>query len=374
MRVRGWDGKEPGGRPNPRGTRPRTKERPRHDDAVAARVLTIDRGRFTGLVDEDGDERTVTAMRAREMARSGIGAVAVGDRVDVVGDVSGTVDTLARVVRVRPRTAVLRRTADDTDPIERVIVANADQLLVVSSAADPEPNLRMVDRCLAAAFDAGMGAAIALTKADLGDPEPVLEAYRGLDVPVLVLARTTDAAGQSAVDGLDAVLGWLDGLESVLVGPSGVGKSTLVNALVPTAHRATGVVNTNTGQGRHTSSSAIALRLGISHDDGSVSGSGVSRGVGELDGQGLTGWVVDTPGVRSFGLAHLQPQRLLEAFSDLSPGSDTCPRGCSHDEPECALDAWVDGGHAGPAGAVRLASLRRLLRSRAGEEDPHHRR
>ncbi len=370
MRVRGWDGKEPGGRPNPRGTRPRTTERPRHDDAVAARVLTIDRGRFTVLVDEDGDERTVTAMRAREMARSGIGAVAVGDRVDVVGDVSGTVDTLARVVRVRPRTAVLRRTADDTDPVERVIVANADQLLVVSSVADPEPNLRMVDRCLAAAFDAGMGAAIALTKADLGDPGPVLEAYRGLDVPVLVLARTTDAAGGTAVDGLDAVLAWLDERESVLVGPSGVGKSTLVNALVPTAHRATGVVNASTGQGRHTSSSAVALRLSAARGGGPVSGSG-GRGV---DDRGSTGWVVDTPGVRSFGLAHLEPQRLLAAFSDLAPGSGRCPRGCSHDEPECALDAWVDGGHAGPAGAVRLASLRRLLRSRAGEEDPHHRR
>ncbi len=355
MRVRGWDGKEPGGRPNPRGTRPRTKERPRHDDAVAARVVTIDRGRFTVLVDEDGDARTVTAMRARELARSGIGAVAVGDRVDVVGDVTGAVDTLARVVRVRPRTAVLRRTADDTDPVERVIVANADQLLVVAAAADPEPNLRMVDRCLAAAFDAGMGAAIALTKADLADPEPVIDAYRGLEAPVLVLARTVDASGRERVHGLQAVVDWLAGRESVLVGPSGVGKSTLVNALVPGAGRATGVVNTSTGQGRHTSSSAVALRLGTAAGDG----------------RAPSGWVVDTPGVRSFGLAHLEPQRLLESFPDLSPGSALCPRGCTHDEAECALDAWVGGGNAGTAGPVRLASLRRLLRSRAGEEDPH---
>ncbi len=363
MRVRGWDGKEPGGRPNPRGTRPRTKERPRHDDAVAARVLTIDRGRFTVLVGEGGDERTVTAMRARELARSGLEAVAVGDRVDVVGDVSGAVDTLARVVRVRPRTSVLRRTADDTDPVERVIVANADQLLVVTAAADPEPNLRMVDRCLAAAFDAGMGAAIALTKADLGDPAPVIAAYEALDVAVLVLSRTIGeagehgvaaredgvAAGEHGVAGLDAVLDWLGGRESVLVGPSGVGKSTLVNALVPGAGRATGIVNASTGQGRHTSSSAVALRLGPAAE---------------------RGWVVDTPGVRSFGLAHLQPQRLLESFSDLEPGSALCPRGCTHDEPGCALDAWVADGNAGPAGPVRLASLRRLLRSRAGEEDP----
>ena len=343
-----WHGREPAGRPNPKGSRPRTKDRPAHAGAVPARVVTIDRGRFTTLVDEDGrgegdggGERTVTAMRARELARSGTRGIAVGDRVDLVGDASGDPGTLARIVRVRERSTVLRRTADDTDPVERVVVANADRLLVVTAVADPEPNLRMVDRCLAAAWDAGMEAAIALTKADLGDPSTAVAAWAALDVPVLVLARAHDGS----LEGLDAVTAWLEGHESVLVGPSGVGKSTLVNALVPGAARATGGVNATTGQGRHTSSSAIALRLG-------------------------GGWVVDTPGVRSFGLAHLDPQRLLAAFGDLEPGSEGCPRGCSHDEAGCALDAWVASGSAGAGGAVRLASLRRLLRSRAGEEDP----
>ena len=371
-----WRGREPGGRPNPRGSRPRTKDRPAHAGAVPARVVTIDRGRFTTLVDEDGwsgeagdtdqaggDERTVTAMRARELARSGTRGIAVGDRVDLVGDASGEPGTLARIVRVRTRSTVLRRTADDTDPVERVVVANADRLLVVTSVADPEPNLRMVDRCLAAAWDAGMEAAIALTKADLGDPATAAAAWAALDVPVLVLARAPDGS----LEGLDAVTAWLDGHESVLVGPSGVGKSTLVNALVPGARRATGGVNATTGQGRHTSSSAIALRLG-----GAAGAAGGEPG-GEPGG-GATGtargWVVDTPGVRSFGLAHLDPQRLLAAFGDLEPGSARCPRGCSHDEAGCALDAWVASGSAGAGGAVRLASLRRLLRSRAGEEDP----
>ncbi|SDQ07910.1 ribosome small subunit-dependent GTPase A [Quadrisphaera sp. DSM 44207] len=326
-------------RPNPRGSRPRTKDRPEHRDAVPGRVLTIDRGRCTALVDEGArDERAVVAVRARELGRSGL---AVGDRVALVGDVSGAEDALARVVRVEARRTVLRRTADDTDPVERVVVANADQMLVVTALADPAPRLRLVDRCLAAAWDAGIDPLLCVTKADLADPEDLLSSYRALAVPALVLRRRPDGA----LDGLDAVREALGGRESVLVGPSGVGKSTLVNALVPSAERATGAVNTATGRGRHTSSSAVALRL---RDDGGR----------------VLGWVVDTPGVRSFGLAHVDPQRLVGAFTDLEPGTAGCPRGCSHDEPDCALDAYVA---AGPAGPARLESLRRLLRSRGGE-------
>jgi ribosome biogenesis GTPase len=97
-----------------------------------------------------------------------------------------------------------------------------------------------------------------------------------------------------------------------------------------------------TGRGRHTSTSAVALALPGG------------------------GWVIDTPGVRSFGLAHVDPARFLGHFPDLSPGTDECPRGCSHDEAECGLDAYVASGAAGTAGPARLDSLRRLLRSRAG--------
>src|SRR5690606_26435491 len=109
------------------------------------------------------------------------------------------------------------------------------------------------------------------------------------------------------------------------------------------ALRTTGVVNDVTGRGRHTSTSAVALEL----PDG--------------------GWVVDTPGVRSFGLGHVDPSSFIEHFPDLAEGAEQCPRGCSHDEPECALDAWVASGRAGASGAARLESLRRLLRSRSGE-------
>ena len=145
--------------------------------------------------------------------------------------------------------------------------------------------------------------------------------------------------------GLDEVRARLADRVTVLIGHSGVGKSTLVNALVPGTARATGEVNDVTGRGRHTSSSAVVVRLPGG------------------------GWVVDTPGVRSFGLAHVDPDRILRAFPDLAVGTDECPRGCSHDEPECGLDEFVASGGAGPAGPARLESLRRLLRSRAGTDE-----
>ncbi len=328
-------------RPNPKGNRPRTKDRPSHTDAVLAQVVTVDRGRFGCLLggfESTGDDLVITAMKARELGRA---SVVVGDRVGLVGDVSGSPGSLARIVRVEPRTSVLRRSADDTDKIERVIVANADQLAVVTALADPVPRPRMVDRCLVAAYDAGLDPLLVLTKADLADPAGFTSGYAALEVPWLVTRRSPE----TQIVGLDAVREQLTGRTTVLVGHSGVGKSTLFNALVPGADRAIGRVNDVTGRGRHTSTSAVALRL----PDG--------------------GWVVDTPGVRSFGLGHVDPSRLVHAFPELEPGTDECPRGCSHDEEECGLDAWVAEGHAGPSGPARLESLRRLLRARAGETD-----
>jgi ribosome biogenesis GTPase len=335
-------------RPNPRGSRPRTKDRPQHADAVPAQVVTVDRGRYGCLLggfeasEADGSDVVVVSMKARELGKSG---VLVGDRVGLVGDVSGQPGSLARIVRVEPRTSMLRRSADDTDPVERGIVANADQLAVVTALADPEPRARMVDRCLVAAYDAGLDPLLILTKADLKDPAEFTSGYAALEVPWLVTRRVAADGGNDAVEivGLDDVRARLTDRVTVLIGHSGVGKSTLVNALVPGADRAIGRVNDVTGRGRHTSTSAVALRL----PDG--------------------GWVVDTPGVRSFGLAHVDPNRLLQAFPELAAGTAECPRGCTHNEPDCGLDAWVAEGHAGSSGAARLESLRRLLRARAGD-------
>ena len=228
-----------------RHTRPRTKERPTYDDAVDGRVVTVDRGRYTTLV----EGRTVLAMKSRPLGRKG---VVVGDEVRLVGDVTGDDGSLARIVEVGERRSVLRRTADDDDPVERVIVANADQLVVVTALADPEPRTGLIDRALVAALDAGLDPLLCLTKADLASPESLVSIYRPLGVPWVVTQR-----GQ----GLDELHDRLAGKVSVLIGHSGVGKSTLVNALVPGSDRAIGIVNAHTGRGRHTSTSAVMLEL-----------------------------------------------------------------------------------------------------------------
>ena len=328
-----------------RGSRPRTKQRPEHADADTGLVTGVDRGRYAVLVDPGGAATPLVAMKARELGRD---RVVPGDLVDVVGDTTGGTGTLARIVRIRPRRTLLRRTADDTDPVERVIVANADRLVVVVALADPEPRTRMIDRCVVAAYDAGMDVLLALTKADLADAAPLTDLYRPLGVEVV----STRLEGERII-GLDDLAAALAGRMSVLVGHSGVGKSTLVNALVPEAHRAIGVVNAVTGRGRHTSSSAVALRVPTA---------------------GPATWVIDTPGVRSFGLAHVEVAHLLAAFGDLADVADTCPRGCTHaaDAPDCELDAWV--AHApdeetGAARAARVDSFRRLLAARLGGAD-----
>ena len=143
-----------------RSSRPRTRRRPAHESALRGLVTSVDRGRY-GCVT---DGRLIVAMKARELGR---GSVVVGDLVALAGDTSGAEGTLARIVRVEPRSSALRRSPDDTDPLERIIVANADQLLIVCKLAEPPPRLRFVDRCLVAAYDAGLEPLLLLTKADL---------------------------------------------------------------------------------------------------------------------------------------------------------------------------------------------------------------
>ena len=264
----------------------------------------------------------VTAMRARELGRT---SIVVGDDVGIVGDLSGRTDTLARIVRRGERRTVLRRTADDTDPTERVVVANADQLLIVVALADPPPRTGLVERTLIAAYAGGLEPILCLTKTDLAPPEPFAVQFADLDLTITIAGRD---------DPLDVVAPLLADKVTVLLGHSGVGKSTLVNRLVPEADRATGDVS-GVGKGRHTSSQSIALPLSFG------------------------GWVVDTPGIRSFGLAHIEPDDVMMAFSDLAEAIKDCPRGCGHmgppADPECALDTLT-----GPA-AGRVAAARRLL-------------
>ncbi|MGJ9405588.1 ribosome small subunit-dependent GTPase A [Nesterenkonia aurantiaca] len=356
-----WDESRVRVRPNKKGTRPRTKESPDYSDAELGRVVTVDRGRYTvRLEDSDGGERIISAVRARAMRRT---PVVPGDIVGLVGDTTGDAGSLARLIRIQERTTLLRRSAEDTDDAERVIVANADQLLIVVAAADPAPRTGFIDRALVAAYDAGITPILLVTKADLvadpEDPAGLISHYAELELQIVVSRQASGtASGHPALDpaAVVALRGSLTQRVTAMIGHSGVGKSTMVNALTG-ADRATSGVNAVTGRGRHTSSSAVALNLEPAES---------------LDlAAARNSWIIDTPGVRTFGLAHVAPDDVLGAFSDLVEGSAACEPGCAHVSPEggCALDAWVADGHGGDHGAARLASLRGLIRSLAGTED-----
>ena len=315
-------------RPNPKANKPRTKIRPEYANALSGRVFSVDRGRYGVWVDENTDkERQLIATKSRELGKY---SVVTGDWVDLVGDTTGDVGSLARIIRVQERSSLLRRSADDTDAVERIIVANADQMLIVVAAANPEPRTRLVDRYLVAAFDAGITPILCITKTDLQDPTEFLANFAGLDI--LTFMSRSDQFD------IEAITEQLQGHTTVAVGHSGVGKSTLVNALVPSAARAVGRVNDVTGRGRHTSSSTVSLRIG-------------------------TGWIVDTPGVRSFGLGHIDPSNILKSFTDLAELSKACPRGCTHlpDAPDCAIIEGVAEGKLGTNGEQRLESFQRLI-------------
>lgn len=320
---RQWDESDVRIRPG-KGSRPRTKDRPSHKDAEFGMVVSRDRGRWGVVLEENGTH--VTCMRAREMSRT---AVVVGDRVGVVGDTSGKKDTLARIVRLDERHSVLRRTADDTDPYERIVVANADYLLIVTAVADPPPRAGFVQRALVAAFVGGLQPVLCLTKTDLADYRDFAAEFSALDVRVVTCGVEDELSELNEV---------ISDHVSCVIGHSGVGKSTLVNRLVPTADRATGEVS-GVGKGRHTSTQSVAL---------------------ELPG---SGWIIDTPGIRSFGLAHVDPDTVVNVFDDLRAVIEDCPRGCTHagppTDPECALDR-LEGASARRVEGVRqmLAALR----------------
>jgi ribosome biogenesis GTPase len=320
--------------------RPRTKDRPDYSKAQVGTITEVDRGRVKCLIETHNGKVIVTAMKARELGKK---SVVVGDLVSIVGDISGVDGSLARVVAVLPRRNSLTRTIDDHENDERVIVANVDQIAIVISTTNPEPREGFVDRALVVAFDQGITPIIIMTKQDLASGDEFLKTYTDLDIVIHKIDRKSDLTTLKKV---------LRNKTTVLLGHSGVGKSTLVNNLlgstenhesnsdVRNAYRATGDVNEVTGRGRHTSSSAIALPLSPS-----------------FNGEEF-GWIIDTPGVRSFGIAHVQPSRVISAFAEFSEAIANCPKNCSHNETECALNNWPGFTNQNLA---RLASLRRVL-------------
>lgn len=299
----------------------------RHDDQPVGRIV----GLHKGWVDVVVDGRELEAVYGGSMRGE---QVVVGDRVRLRLPRRET-DT-ARIVDRLERATVLMRTADDSMAEERPVAANVDLVVVVLATEEPEPGARFADRVLVAAVAGGLDAALCLNKLDLLDPgehAAVLDRYRALGYTVV---RTSAETGE----GLDDLRGLVAGRWSVLSGRSGVGKSSLFNRLVPGAHRE--VADLGRLGGRHTTVSPRAMRVPEVEDT----------------------WLVDTPGVRSFGIGHLPPEDLWWAFPELRDLDCELP-GCMHDEePGCEAPALVgERIHA-----TRFESYRRLLAALRGED------
>lgn len=309
-------------RPNPKGSRPRTKRRPNFDDAPLGMVLEVHLARYRVLTDS-GTE--ILATLAKELRAEGC---VVGDRVALDGDISGSKGSLARIVRIEPRSSILRRAAEDGEDQEQNIVANADQMVIVMAAVNPEPRPRLVDRYLVAAKTAGLQPVLVITKCDLADPADFAALFGDLGIEILLSRKDRPQLAK-----LQEIT---RGHISVFVGHSGVGKSTLINMLSG-EERQTGNVNVLTGKGKHTSSSAVAIAI-------------------------PGGWIIDTPGIRSFGLKSISASQILAGFPDLDAVAQRCPRDCSHlaSAPDCELDAAATSGEIRPS---RLDSFRRLIDS-----------
>jgi ribosome biogenesis GTPase len=256
--------------------------------------------------------------------------VAVGDYVAFVDAGDGT----GMIKDVLPRKSQLSRLAAGPIPLEQVLVANVDQMVAVFAAARPKPKWHLLDRYLLTAEAAGVPAVICINKLDLVDParlDPIIDLYSGLGYPVIL---------SSAVDGrgLDVVREQLSGRISVLMGKSGVGKTSLLNALEPgLGLRVRAVGKGKVGKGRHTTTHLELVPL--------------SSG----------GGVVDTPGMRELALWQARPHELPWLFPEFRPYLGTCKFGasCVHDsEPGCAIKQAVDNGDvSGP----RYESYLKLL-------------
>jgi len=315
----------------------------------AARVIAVDRGRIRvvpdgpdaadraggggGVGDMAGGEQPAGSVDARYGGAMRGRRVVVGDRVRIA-PAGG--DGQARVVERLDRTTVLRRTGDDLDRHERVLVADADAVAVIVGADNLESGLRFADRVIVSATSGGLATVLVINKADLiadaAEEQVVATALEPYGRAVETVVRVSARDG----DGLEELRGLFADRWTVLTGHSGVGKSSLVNALVPEAEQRTGEIGRRGGRHTTVASAAIPLPGG--------------------------GWLVDTPGVRSFGLGMLDRRGLVAGFPELA--GLTCQLDdCRHDaEPGCVLpDAGLH--------PVRLAAFHRLAAALEGVSD-----
>lgn len=262
--------------------------------------------------------------------------VAVGDRVRILAT-GGGAGVIEEVV-ARAGGAFTRRDPDpklgDPKQGDLTTVANIDQMVIVFAARNPEPHLGLLDRFLVVAEAQGVAPLVVISKADLGQPEWLAErlaVYERLGYPVL---STSVATGQ----GIEELRARLAGRTSALLGKSGVGKSSLLNAVEPGVDQRVSYVSGSTGKGRHTTTAARLFAL--SGPDG--------------------GYIADTAGIRALGLSRDAERDLDQHFPEFRPYLGACQmHGCAHTrEPGCAVVAAV---RAGAIDRQRYASYCRML-------------
>jgi ribosome biogenesis GTPase len=254
------------------------------------------------------------AKRTRRGERLATNPLAIGDEV-CARDVGGGQGVIEEML---PRRSALVRTAPGRDALMHVLVANLDLLLVVFSLREPPPNLARLDRFLIIAEQAELPAIIVIAKIDLGDPaeaERLYLPYRDAGYTVLLTSAATGV-------GIDAVRDAIAGKISAVIGSSGVGKSTLLNAVQPGLRLRAGEVSERTGKGRHTTT------------------------VAELHALDVGGYVADTPGLRGIEPYDLDPELLEQYFPEMEPYLGHCRFSpCTHlHEPGCAVRDAVASG------------------------------
>jgi ribosome biogenesis GTPase len=274
----------------------------------------------------DGSLRRDTILAAADTLK-----LAVGDDVRLE---RGARDDAWAIAEILPRRSQLARRAPGGGQGERIVAANVDQVVIVFAAAKPDPHPRMLDRFLVIAEGNGLAARIVINKVDLVGEDAARErfdVYERIGYPVIY------TAAKSGI-GIEAARQSLGGRRSVLTGPSGVGKSSLLNAIFPGSGLRVGEISESVNKGRHTTVGAQMLALPDEED----------------------GYVIDTPGLREVGLWSLPSHDLDRCFPEMRARRDECRFGdCRHvAEPDCAVRAAVDRGEIT---AERYDSYRRLL-------------
>lgn len=284
-----------------------------------------------GLIVEVGPSTAVVRAAGESVRCKTLVDVAVGDRVRFSAE-------RRKIDRVLPRTAILSRPDPNNPRIERVIAANIELVVNVVSLQAPPLSPGLIDRYLIAIEQSGADPLICVNKTDLEDPGDILKPYEALGVPVVYCSAATGA-------GLDTLRAALAGRLCVFTGHSGVGKSSLLNALDPNSNAATGDVSAMHHKGKHTTTSSKLYDL----PNGAV--------------------IIDTPGIRELGLWNLTPREIRLYFHEFDEFARDCAFGdCTHThEPRCAVQAALKEGRIP---AERYASYLRIMNSTQTEPLP----